>query len=48
MLDLTSYNLSKTEDLVFKIFEEISAIPRGSGDMQKIADYCVNFAKNLK
>ncbi len=46
MLDLTTYNLSKTEDLVFKIFEEISAIPRGSGDMQKIADYCVDFAKN--
>ncbi len=35
---------------VFKYFEEISQIPRGSGDMQKISGYCVNFAKehNLK
>ncbi len=48
MLDLSSYNLSTIEHSVFKIFEEISAVPRGSGNMQKIADYCVNFAKNLK
>lgn len=29
---------------VFKYFEEISAIPRGSGNMKAIADYCVSFA----
>lgn len=35
---------------VFEIFEEISAIPRGSGNMKGIADYCVAFAEknNLK
>lgn len=31
---------------VFKYFEEISAVPRGSGFMDKIADYCVKFAKS--
>lgn len=30
---------------VWHYFEEISAIPRGSGNMRKIADYCENFAK---
>lgn len=30
---------------VFYYFNEISKIPHGSGDMEKIADYCVNFAK---
>ena len=30
---------------VFRIFEEICAIPHGSGNMQKISDYCVNFAQ---
>ncbi len=30
---------------VFKYFEEISNIPHGSGDMDKISLYCVNFAK---
>lgn len=30
---------------VFKYFEEISAVPRGSGYRTKIADYCENFAK---
>ena len=30
---------------VFKYFEEISAIPRGSGNMEGIAEYCINFAK---
>ena len=30
---------------VFEIFGEICAIPHGSGDMEKIADYCVAFAK---
>lgn len=35
---------------VFKYFEEISAIPRGSGHTSKIREYCENFAKarNLK
>lgn len=35
---------------VFYYFNEICKIPHGSGDMQKIADYCVEFAKehNLK
>lgn len=31
---------------VFHYFEEICAIPHGSGNMEKIADYCVNFAKS--
>ncbi len=30
---------------VFHYFEEIAGIPHGSGDMVKIADYCVDFAK---
>lgn len=29
---------------IFEIFNEISAIPHGSGNMQAISDYCVNFA----
>ena len=35
---------------VFRFFEEISSIPRGSGNIQKISDYLVEFAKqhNLK
>lgn len=32
---------------VFKYFEEISKIPRGSGDEKAISDYLVSFAKNL-
>ena len=31
---------------VFKYFEDICNIPHGSGDMERIADYCVNFAKS--
>ena len=31
---------------VFGYFEEISSIPRGSGNTQKISDYLVEFAKN--
>lgn len=31
---------------VFKYFEEICSIPHGSGDMERIADYCVDFAKS--
>lgn len=30
---------------VLKYFEEISAVPRGSGNMKKISDYCVAFAE---
>ncbi len=30
---------------VFYYFEEICAIPRGSGNMKKISDFCVDFAK---
>ena len=30
---------------VFKYFYEISRIPRGSGDMERISDYCMEFAK---
>lgn len=30
---------------VFRFFEEISAIPRGSGNTDAIAEYCVDFAK---
>lgn len=35
---------------VFHYFEQLSAIPRGSGNMDAIAQYCVTFAKahNLK
>lgn len=35
---------------VFYYFEQLSAIPHGSGDMDAIAEYCENFAKqhNLK
>ena len=31
---------------VFRYFEEISYIPRGSGNMDKISDYCCDFAKS--
>ena len=31
---------------VFKYFEEICAIPHGSGNMDKIAEYCMDFAKS--
>ncbi len=30
---------------IFKYFEEICSIPRGSGNMDKIADYCMGFAE---
>ena len=30
---------------VFKYFEEITAIPRGSGNMEKISKYCMDFAR---
>ena len=33
---------------VFYYFEEITKIPHGSGDMDKIASFCVDFAKEHK
>ncbi|MGL5329069.1 MAG: aminoacyl-histidine dipeptidase, partial [Peptostreptococcaceae bacterium] len=33
--------------LVFKYFEEISQIPRGSGNEKEISDFLCNFGKNL-
>jgi dipeptidase D len=33
-------------EAVFKYFEEISKIPRGSGNEKAISDYLVNFSKN--
>ncbi len=30
---------------VFEIFEEICSVPRGSGDMERIGQYCIAFAK---
>ncbi|MCT8976709.1 aminoacyl-histidine dipeptidase [Clostridium sp. CX1] len=36
-------NLNPTE--VFKYFEELSQIPRGSGNEKEVSDYLVNFAK---
>ena len=30
---------------VFEIFSEIAEIPHGSGNMEKISDYCANFAE---
>ena len=32
---------------VFYYFEEISKIPRGSGNEKEISDYMVQFAKSL-
>lgn len=41
--------MKKIKDLqperVFAYFEKISSIPRGSGNMKAIADFCVDFAK---
>lgn len=33
---------------VFRYFEEISAIPHGSGNVEAIGDYCMKFAENHK
>lgn len=33
---------------VFEIFEELCAIPHGSGNMDAVSDYCVEFAKTRK
>ncbi len=41
--------MSKLENIkpgkVFKYFEEICAIPHGSGNMDKISEYCMSFAE---
>ena len=37
---------NKKPEKLFQIFEEISAIPRGSGNEKGIADYIENFAKS--
>ena len=42
MLNIDDY---KGAERVFRFFEEFSAIPHGSGNTGKIADYLVNFAK---
>lgn len=40
-------NLSELKpNKVFKYFEELCKIPRGSGDMERISTYCVDFAKS--
>ncbi len=46
MLSIKSVNAQR----VFYYFQELSQIPRGSGNMDAIAQYCVDFAKqyNLK
>ena len=31
---------------VWKYFEDICRIPHGSGNVKKISDYCVDFAKS--
>lgn len=41
---LTNYDSKR----VFDYFLEICAIPHGSGDMEKISNYCVDFAKKHK
>ena len=43
MIDTNALNPTR----VFHYFKEISNIPRGSGDMVKVADYCVDFAEKL-
>ena len=40
---LKEYNLQPEK--VFYYFEEISKIPRGSGNTKAVSDYCVDFAK---
>ena len=32
-------------EAVFRFFEEICGIPHGSGNVEQISDYLVNFAK---
>ena len=39
-------NVKDSRKAVFDFFEEISLIPRGSGNTKGIADYLVSFAKS--
>lgn len=39
--------LSQLNDPVFKYFEELTRIPRGSGNEQEVSDYLVKFGKSL-
>lgn len=50
MLDLSDFKLNTNAEKVFYYFEKLSAIPRGSGNMKGISDFCEDFAKqfNLK
>lgn len=41
--DIITENLKPTE--VFKYFADLCAIPRGSGNVKAVSDYCVEFAK---
>ena len=43
MLSIPEY---KSAERVFHYFEEISKIPHGSGETDKIAEYLVNFAND--
>ena len=50
MNEILKNNLALVENLqpkdVFKYFAEISSIPRGSGNTNKIVQYLINFAIN--
>lgn len=43
----TEFNTEKifNTERVFEYFKEISAVPRGSGNMEKISSYCLSFAE---
>lgn len=41
----TALSKMSLSDRVFYYFEEISKIPRGSGNTKEISDYCVEFAR---
>lgn len=52
MENIQSANARVVQDLepaeVFRYFSEICSIPHGSGNVKKISDYCVEFAKEHK
>lgn len=37
--------IQKDSEAVFRYFEKICAVPRGSGDMNAICEYCIKFAE---
>lgn len=41
-------NIKKETESVFRYFDKICAIPHGSGNMEKISDFCLEFAKENK